>query len=56
MQLTPFETHLIPVIAIEHNKLDGNYRSVHYFNPQILEAVAQKQIPSVPYTQPAYYV
>ena len=65
MQFTPLETHLTPVIAVEHDELDVNNESVHYFNLQTLEVVAgvvavavvvvvaQKQTPSVPVTQPA---
>ena len=60
MQLTPLETHLTPVIAVEHDELDVNNESVHYFNLQTLDVVAgavavafvvvvaQKQTPSVP--------
>ena len=60
MQFTPLETHLTPVIAVEHDELDVNNESVHYFNLQTLDVVAgvvavafvvvvaQKQTPSVP--------
>ena len=60
MQLTPLETHLTPVIAVEHDELDVNNESVHYFNLQTLDVVAgvvavavvvvvaQKHTPSVP--------
>ena len=60
MQLTPLETHLTAVIAVEHDELDVNNESVHYFNLQTLDVVAgvvavavvvvvaQKQTPSVP--------
>ena len=60
MQLTPLETHLTPVTAVEHDELDVNNESVHYFNLQTLDVVAgvvavavvvvvaQKQTPSVP--------
>ena len=60
MQLTPFETHLTPVIAVEHDRLEVSTESVHYFNLQTLDVVAgvlavefvvvvaQKQTPSVP--------
>ena len=60
MQLTPLETHLIPVIAVEHDELDVNNESVHCFNLQTLDVVAgvvavavvvvvaQKHTPSVP--------
>ena len=68
MQFTPLETHLTPVIAVEHDELDVNNESVHYFNLQTLDVVAgvvavavvvvvaQKQTPSVPATQPAWTV
>ena len=60
MQFTPLETHLTPVIAVEHDELDVNNESVHYFNLQTLDVVAgvvavavvvvvaQKHTPSVP--------
>ena len=60
MQLTPLETHLTPVMAVEHEALDVNNESVHVFNLQTLDVlagvvavaavvvVAQKQTPSVP--------
>ena len=60
MQLTPFETHLTPVMAVKHEALDVNNKSEHCFNLQTLDelagvvavaavvVVAQKQTPSVP--------
>ena len=61
MQLTPLETHLTPVIAVEHEALEVNNESVHCFNLQtlvvvagvvavalVVVVVAQKQTPSVP--------
>ena len=60
MQLTPLETHLTPVMALEHEALEVNNESVHCFNLQTDEVVAavvfvaavvvvaQKQTPSVP--------
>ena len=60
MQLISLETHLTPGIAVEHNKLDVNNESVHYFFLQKLDVVAgvvavavvvvvaQIQTPSVP--------
>ena len=61
MQFTPLETHLTPVIAVEHEALVVNNESVHYFNLQtlvveagvvavvfVIVVVSQRQIPSVP--------
>ena len=60
MQLTPLETHFKPIIAVEHDELDVNNESEHYFNLQKLDVVAgvvavavvvvvaQKHAPSVP--------
>ena len=60
MQLTPLETHLIPVIALAHEALVVNKESVHDLSLQVVVVVAavvfvaavvvvaQKQTPSVP--------
>ena len=60
MQLTPFETHLTPVMAVAHKALDVRRESVHNLSLQIdvveaavvlvavVEVIDQKQIPSVP--------
>ena len=40
MQLTPLETHLTPVMALEHEALDVNKESVHYLSLQTDEVVA----------------
>ena len=61
--MTPFETHLTPVIALEHEELEVNNESVQVLSLQTDEddaavvavaatvVVAQKQTPSVPVTQ-----
>ena len=60
MQLTPFDTHLTPVIALAHDALVVNKESEHYLSlhTEVVVAavvfvaavvvVAQKQTPSVP--------
>ena len=37
IQFIPLETHLTPVIALEHNKLDVNNESVHSLKLQWLD-------------------
>ena len=60
MQLTPFETHLTPVIEVAQDALEVKMESEHYLSLQtdVVEAavvfvaavvvVAQKHYPSVP--------
>ena len=54
IQFTPFETHLTPVIDVEHKELVVKIISVQAFTLQVLKLVSHRHIPSVPSTHPAY--
>lgn len=48
MQFTPFETHLTPVIADEHEALVVKMESVQTLSLQVLDVESHKHTPSVP--------